>query len=449
MIFLSRGINQHTNSAQTNRVFMFIAAITGNWGRRGGGYFNVSSEMDWEPPLIPGERRAAAGPAVGSNPSAWMEAMLDARPYPIRALITGNNPLGQWPDQNRARRALESLDLVVHLELFRNATSRFADYLLPMASGIEKGGTSRFAADRRIVWNDRFIEPPGEARSDHWFWIELGKRFGFGDVLKDDYKDPRKLWDEVLVPATPELAEATTAKLTARPNRTVRLPYFAGGEGEIDPVYVTEKARLESNLAAAYPTASGKLEFWTAQLDDKFRAMGLSALPEFYTEAEQLVDLPHIRFADEPVLSSFLDNKLVYPGNIVDQPVARDPRYDTELVTGRPPAPHFHSWTHYFWQAQEMWPELYCQIHPDKAAAIGIEDGDQVSVETRYGSICARAWVHRGIRPSSIFIPIGWDEQQPWHPASSVNHLTGIRLDPISQQANLKTHLCRVVRAGP
>ncbi|MGD8350398.1 MAG: molybdopterin-dependent oxidoreductase, partial [Gammaproteobacteria bacterium] len=185
MIFLSRGINQHTNSAQTNRVFMFIAAITGNWGRRGGGYFNVSSEMDWEPPLIPQGRRAAAGPAVGGNPSAWTEAMLDGEPYPIRALITGNNPLGQWPDQNRARRALESLDLVVHLELFKNATSRYADYVLPMASGIEKGGTSRFAADRRIVWNDRFIDPPGEAKSDHWFWIELGRRFGFDDVLKD------------------------------------------------------------------------------------------------------------------------------------------------------------------------------------------------------------------------------------------------------------------------
>ena len=60
----------------------------------------------------------------------------------------------------------------------------------------------------------------------------------------------------------------------------------------------------------------------------------------------------------------------------------------------------------------------------------------------------ARAWLHRGIRPSSIFVPIGWDEQQPWHPSSSVNHLTGIRLDPISQQANLKTHLCRVRKAS-
>lgn len=450
MIFLSRGINQHTNSAQTNRVFMFVAAMTGNWGRHGGGYFNVSSEMNWKPPLIPEGRKAATRAAIGKNPSSWMEAMLEGNPYPIKALITSNNPLAQWPNQNRARKALQALDLVVHLELFKNATSRFADYVLPMASGIEKGGTTRFAEDRRIVWNDRFIDPPGDAKSDHWFWIELGKKFGFDDVLKDEYKDPRRLWDEVLVAATPDLAAATSERLTSLPNRTVRLPQFDGSPGEIDPVYVTELMRSKPEAGLGYPTASGKLEFWTPQQEAKFAAMGLSALPEFYTEAEQLVSLPHISYATTAKPSSFFSEEtLVYPGRIVNEDVTRDAVFDTELVTGRPPAPHFHSWTHYFWQAQEMWPELYCQIHPRKAAALGVKDGDDVFVETVNGRITVRAWLHRGIRANCVFIPIGWDEQQPYHPSSSVNHLTSTRLDPISQQANLKTHLCRVGKASP
>jgi anaerobic selenocysteine-containing dehydrogenase/Fe-S-cluster-containing dehydrogenase component len=448
MIFLSRGINQHTNSAQTNRVFMFVAAMTGNWGRHGGGYFNVSSEMNWNPPLIPEGRKVETRAAVGKNPSSWMEAMLDGNPYPIKALITSNNPLAQWPNQNSARKAVQALDLVVHLELFKNATSRFADYVLPMASGIEKGGTTRFAEDRRIVWNDKFIDPPGDAKSDHWFRIELGKKFGFDDVLKDDYKDPRKLWDEVLVAATPDLAAATTERLTSLPNRTVRLPHFDGAPGEIDPVYVTELMRSKPEADLGYPTASGKLEFWTPEQEQMFEAMGLSALPEFYTEAEQLVNLPHIRYDTIAKPSSFFgEETLVYPGQIINEHVTRDAAFDTELVTGRPPAPHFHSWTHYFWQAQEMWPELYCQIHPRKAATLGVKDGDDVFVETVNGRITVRAWIHRGIRPNCVFIPIGWDEQQPYHPSSSVNHLTSIRLDPISQQANLKTHLCRVGKA--
>ena len=93
-----------------------------------------------------------------------------------------------------------------------------------------------------------------------------------------------------------------------------------------------------------------------------------------------------------------------------------------------------------------MWPELYCQIHPNKASSIGIEDGDPISIETANGKISARAWIHRGIRPNCVYIPIGWDEQQPYHPSSSVNHLTAARLDPVSQQANLKTNLCRVAK---
>jgi len=387
----------------------------------------------------------------------WRDAMnTTASPYPVRALITGNNPLGQWPDQGKVRKAIESLDLLVHMELFKNATSLYADYVLPMASGIEKGGTTRFAEDRRIVWNDRFIDPPGEAKSDHWVWIELGKRFGFDDVLKPEYANPRTLWDEVMVPATPDISGVTTERLTALPNRSMRIPLRENPADELDPLYITQRAKVDPDSDNAYPTPSGKLEFWTEVLEQKFTELGFSALPEFYSEKHQLVDLPYLQISEQTKISPFFEKDvLVHPASIkypgissTENPLPESEFY-TELVSGRPPAPHFHSWTHYFWQAQEMWPELYCQIHPEKAEKHDIKDGDRMIIETSNGSIKARAWLYRGIRPSSVFIPIGWDEQQPYHPAATVNHLTGSVLDPISQQANLKSHLCRVSRAGP
>ena len=45
LLYGSRGINQHMNSTQSNRVLMFLAAITGNWGRPGGAYFNMSASL--------------------------------------------------------------------------------------------------------------------------------------------------------------------------------------------------------------------------------------------------------------------------------------------------------------------------------------------------------------------------------------------------------------------
>jgi anaerobic selenocysteine-containing dehydrogenase len=35
VLFASRGVNQHSNGGQTNRALMFVAAITGNIGRKG------------------------------------------------------------------------------------------------------------------------------------------------------------------------------------------------------------------------------------------------------------------------------------------------------------------------------------------------------------------------------------------------------------------------------
>ena len=68
-----------------------------------------------------------------------------------------------------------------------------------------------------------------------------------------------------------------------------------------------------------------------------------------------------------------------------------------------------------------------------------------VSIESRHGSIHARAWLYSGMRPTSVFIPIGWGERQPFSKWNSVNFLTDkTQRDPISEQTNLKSLLCRV-----
>ena len=454
MIFSKRGTTQHTNGVQTNRVLMYLAAITGNWGRRGGGYFNATAVTSISPEVPPARRAEINKPMVRRNPAAWVNAMRDGNPYPIKAMIAGSNPMAQWPNQAESREALKALELIVHIDLYENETSAFADYLLPVATGIERGGMNRSSDDRRLGWNDKLIDPPGEAKSDAWIWIELGKRFGFGDVLKEAYKDAAVLWDEVLSD-TDDLRGCTTKRMRDAPHGWVRFPLANEEAQEQETLYLAGKTTGLSD-AKRFPTPSGRLEFWTRAMEERFNRMGLSALPEFYSEQEQLVDMPHLEYllddGQAGIISPFFRNptgaspaKIVKPE--VDGPGARlrDQGFDMELVTGRPPAPHFHSWTHYFWQAQEMWPDLYVQIHPKKGRELDIVDGERVAIETPHGRIEALAWLTPGIRKSSVFIPIGWGERQPHSPWKSVNFLTQKgRRDPIADQVNLKTLLCRV-----
>lgn len=456
VIFGSRGVNQHTNSTQTNRALMYVAAITGNWGKPGGAYVNMTAG----PPIAPdapAERRPKIKrPKIRKSPSGWTEAMRRGRPYPVKALIACNNPFGQWPGQDTVREAFQALDLIVHIELFANQTSAYADYVLPAAAGIEKGEIGRTNDDRRITWIDRLIDPPGEARPDGWIWIELGKRLGFDDVLKEEYKDSSLFWDEVCIKDNPHLAGVTQKRLHSNPYRWVRFPVATEDAPEIDTLYTEGTTAIGQPEGKRFPTPSGKLEFWTPEMEAKFAQMGLAALPEFYSEREQRIDLPYVELlmddGEEGVRNPF------HPGNVNSSPgrivtlgndtpgqQLRARGFDLELVTGRASASHFHSWTHYFWQAQEMWPDMYCQLHPDRAAERNIEDGDMVRVESAHGWVEARAWITNGIREYAVFLPIGWDETQPYHKYRTVNHLTDrTQRDPISEQTNLKTLLCKV-----
>ena len=455
VIFGSRGINQHMNSVQSNRALMFIAAITGNWGRKGGAYFNMSASVPAEANAPVDRQMPISRPRIRTSPTGWTAAMTQGLPYPLKALITCNNPMALWPDQTESRKALASLELLVHIDIFANETSAWADYVLPAATGIEKGEIGRACEDRRIVWIDRMIDPPGQAKPDGWIWIELGKRFGYQDVLKERWKDPAHFWDEAMIDSE-QMRGVTQKRLHEKPYRWVRFPVCSEEDEEKETLYLPGTTAVGSRDGNRFPSPSGKLEFWTEKQESMFQVHGMTALPKFYGEREALIDLPFLELLDDDsevgVENAFNKGRVYAPRarvieNYTEGPGAalRAEGFNMELVTGRPPAPHFHSWTHYAWQAQEMWPDLYCQIHPEVAADLSISDGQKVHVETAHGSVEARAWITAGVRKTSVFLPIGWGERQPFNPWRPVNFLTDkTQRCPISEQTNLKSLLCKV-----
>jgi len=451
-IFASRGLAQHSNAVQSIRAFMILSAITGHWGKKGA-TIQMSSSGKMLGTSLAEADLGKTKPGLSKSPLGWIESMSAGRPNPIKAIIWAGNPFGLWPGLSKLKEGLKQVELIGHLELWRNDTSYVSDYIFPSAHGVEYGEINRSTEDRRALWIRKMIDPPGEARPDLYFWIELGKRFGLQEVLKEEYKDSATFFDSEMR-ASSLVKGVTVKRMMESPKGFLRMPLPDSHSPEIDTLYLEGSVYPGDKQGRRIPTPSGKLELWTPDLEEKFNELGLSALPEFYSEPEQLISLPHLHpvaGSEAQRLSPFWNQSCYAPVVKIaaePSPLSRD--LDTELITACPPVAHFHSWSNFFWQAWEMWPDLFVHLHPKKAQAIGVKTGEKVVIENRRGRIEAVAWVHPGIRETAVYIPIGWRERNPYAPWKSVNFLLADnQRDPISDQANTKTTLCRVRKAQP
>lgn len=449
IIMGNAGLSHHTNAMLTHRAFFILAAITGHYGEPSMGYAcgnNGGTAM--------GSIAAPADRVVkpkrmrlGKSPAAWLEPMITGKPYPIKAFIAAGNPLVQWGDPETARRALDSLDVSVYFALFPSAETVQFDYILPVSPWTESGGVSPVSDERRIVFNPQIIQPLHQAKPERWIFVELGKRMGWGDVFKDEYKDP-----VALQRALAKRTGFSPERFLAKKDGALRGPLPTPDAPEIGTLY-TERHGVPGKKGQ-FPTPSGKIEIWTEKLAQAFGVQGLSPLPEFYVDPEigMKDGLPYLEYVDDDtsdgVASQLIGTmralrvKVRYPAG------PELTGYDMYLTTGRPSASHFGDGSHWVWNLQEQSPDQYCMIHPETARQLGIASGDRVRVDGLKGSVHAKAWVYTGIREDTVFVPNSYSEHQPFTRWRSINYLVNKdKRCPISDQMNYKGLVCRVSKA--
>jgi anaerobic selenocysteine-containing dehydrogenase len=138
----------HTNAMQTNRAVSCFYALTGQFDQAGSNVLAAMTPsrfvMGFE--LLPGEKAKLRlglqdhplGPPndPGHVQAADVyDAILSERPYPVKALVRfGSDPLMSHGDVLRGKQAFTALDFYVHMDLFANTTSSFADLLLPAST---------------------------------------------------------------------------------------------------------------------------------------------------------------------------------------------------------------------------------------------------------------------------------------------------------------------------
>ena len=354
----------------------------------------------------------AAHNFVAVQPLIW-KAIVEQDPYPITAMITwGSNVLLNGGDVKTMYKALKSPNLELHvvLEHFMTPTALLADYVLPIASKLEKPMCAThedFAPN--IACAEAAVQPLGERHGDFYVWKGLAERLGFGEYFP--WKTEEDLADERLAPLGLTFKEVATEK------------YFVRS----DEPWTYKTINPSTGKRTGFATPSGKAELYSHVLEQ----LGYDPLPYYEEPPESPISTPQV--AEE---------------------------YPYILITGANFRPMFHSENRHFGMGtREQYPDPIMELHPDTAARHGVTEGDWVYVETRRGVIRQRALVTDEIHPQVVNVQSHWwfpeePAREPWLHGlweANANVLTSAddpdTFDPVTGGWPLRALLCKIYKA--
>ncbi|HEX6123396.1 MAG TPA: molybdopterin-dependent oxidoreductase, partial [Ktedonobacterales bacterium] len=373
----------------------------------------------------------------------------EVREPPIRALyVFCANPVASAPNASLTVRGLQRADLftVVH-ELFLTDTARYADLVLPATSQLEQTDLHKGYGHRSLQYNAPAIAPLGEAKSNWQVMRLLAEALGYAEPWLRQSEE--EVIAEVLAATratNPLLAGLTLERLQAE--GTFALPFPLEREVPFSDGH--------------FPTPSGKLELRC----DALAAHGLDPLPDYVPPAE---------FAAHPSYQEH-GNARTGPFNTAATEVSVVARHAvpaglTELSTQHPAASSVSSAVssdlmgvgplillsgaaHHFTSssmanlpsllAKEGAPSI--ELHPDDAAARGIQQGDEVVVGNARGACRLRAVLTPSLPPGVAVVPKGrWPRLNP--DGRNINWTTSDTLADLAGQSTFHSNLVTVRRS--
>lgn len=338
-------LHKGTNGWQAARAISCLPALTGQFGRPGGGIGPRHGARSHGAGFadISAQDRRRPGDYVPNQMEAIVAALESGR---IKVLLSlGSNLLSSFPDTNRMRAALARAELVVLHDIFMNQTIREAAHLvLPGTIWLEELGVK--ATNGHVHLCDRVLPATGQARPVQDIMRGLAERLGLADVYP--WPDHEAAIDAVL--DHPATGHATVRSLRA-----------GGGHAAL-------RISAVAHPTLRFATPSGKIEFWSGRARD----MGLDPLPQAPAAPPVGAGLVLAHGRTFAHFHAFYDHGRALPS-----------------LAAREPAPRL-------WMAEE------------DGAARGIADGDAITIWNDRGRFAAVALLTRRIPPGTVWIRDGW-----------------------------------------
>ncbi len=376
-LYASTGLNQGRHGTLAIWLMNAINAVSGNLDRKGGvlvprGTVNLPF-LGRVTGAGHGRHRSRVGalPAiVDALPAAVLaDEIMTPGPGQLRALfVSAGNPVLSCPNGPRLAQALEKLDLLVSVDLFRNETARHAHYVLPGTSFLERGdiplGAQGFQPTPYMQYGQAVVPVDGDQKDEWWIFTRLAEAVGVSMF------NSRLLQAYLAKSARDELPAA----LSFTPDKLMRAMLRLGGETTLDQTRASPHGVLLAK-----------------NRERDFLGKPLRVLRPF----------GKVDVAPAPFVAALDALDAVYDAE-------RRDRKRLKLISKRERTSH-NSWMHNV-EAFVRPPRdtNYLYIHPDDAGPLALSEGDLAEIRSATGSVQAPVKLSTDLMPGSVALPHGW-----------------------------------------
>lgn len=423
------GLNQSTHGTWNTNAICNLHLATGAICRPGSGPFSLTGqpnamggrEMGYMGPGLPGQRsvlveqdrqfieqlwqvpEGTLHTRLGGGTVAMFEQMMAGKIKACWVICT--NPVASMANRKNVIAGLEKAELVIAQDAFLDTeTNRYADILLPGALWAEAEGVM-INSERNMTLMQHAVNPPGEAMADWQIIAKVACEMGFNEGFS--YTSAAEIFEEITRASNLntgyDIRGVSHDKLR---QQSLQWPYAPDSTEDRHPIRylndgISQKLTVRedgSQPRIAFATASGKGVFFAR---------------------------PHMDPAELP-----------------------DTDYPFVLNTGRLQ----HQWhtltkTGKIATLNKLNPGPFVELHPEDAAALGIQDKDQVEIRSRRGRAVLPAVVTERVRVGNCFAPFHWNDV--FGDDLTINAVTSDAIDPISQQPEFKFCAVAMTRVAP
>jgi anaerobic selenocysteine-containing dehydrogenase len=205
-IHMSTGVNMGRQGTLAYWLMHMLAFVTGNLDRRGGNVRSVgfydnskSGRGDYGSGFAESEFGEVRRGALPGNLMA--DYILEAE-NPVRAMVVvAGNPVLSIGGEARLRAAFEKLELLVCIDLYRNASGEYADYLLPATDSLERADVNitglGYQQQPYVQFTEAVVPARGERREEWWAFAKLCQAMGLKSPLDAEGDPAEAMWGRI------------------------------------------------------------------------------------------------------------------------------------------------------------------------------------------------------------------------------------------------------------